>query len=99
MPHQYGLPGFAQSPPSPPSQHVALMPRIGSGAVVPGSTGSSITSNTSMIYCQNTEEQRGLSQDAMEHYIRERNDMIIVILHAKVSKLTMKIELACVTFV
>lgn len=93
MPHTYGLPGFAQSPPSPPSQHGALLPRIVSGAVVPGSTGGSMTSNTNMIYCQNTEEQRGLSQDAMEHYIRDRNDMVIVILHAKVSILMMKIVL------
>lgn len=63
MPHQYGLPGFAQSPPG-------------------------------TIYCSNSDEQRGLSQDAMERYIRDRNerndrndrnDMIIVILNAKVS--------------
>lgn len=84
MPHQYGLPGFAQSPPSPPSQHGALLPRIGSGPVVPGSTGGSMTANTSMIYRKNTEESRGLTRDAMERYLRDRNDMTIVILHAKV---------------
>lgn len=63
MPHQYGLPGFAQSPPD-------------------------------MIYCPNAEEQRGLSQDAMERYIRDRkdrNDMILVILNAKVSILMLNI--------
>lgn len=76
MPHQYGLPGFAQTPPSPPSQ--ALLPRIGGGAV-PGSTGGSSTT----VYRQQIEEKR-LTRDAMERYMRERNDMVIVILHAKV---------------
>lgn len=84
MPHQYGLPGFAQSPPSPPSQHGALLPRIGGGAVVPGSTGGSMTSNNSNIMYRPHEDQR-LNRDAMERYMRDRNDMVIVILHAKVS--------------
>lgn len=82
MPHQYGLPGFAQSPPSPPSQHTALLPRIG---VVPGSTGGSMTSNNSNTMYRQHEEQR-LNRDAMERYMRDRNDMVIVILHAKVNK-------------
>lgn len=87
MPHQYGLPGFAQSPPSPPSQHIALLPRIGGGAVVPGNTGGSMTnSNTSTIYRPQIQDAR-LTRDAMERYLRDRNDMVIVILHAKVRML------------
>lgn len=87
MPHQYGLPGFAQSPPSPPSQHVALMPRIGGGAVVPAnSTNNSIVnSNANQIYRPQIQDTR-LTRDAMERYLRDRNDMVIVILHAKVSQ-------------
>lgn len=86
MPHQYGLPGFAQSPPSPPSQHVALLPRIGGGAVVPGSTGGSMTNtNSNSIYRPQIQDTR-LTRDAMERYMRDRNDMVIVVLHAKVNK-------------
>lgn len=85
MPHQYGLPGFAQTPPSPPSQHGALLPRIGGGAVVPGSTGGSMTTTTATtVYRPQIEDQK-LTKDAMERYMRDRNDMVIVILHAKVS--------------
>ena len=86
MPHQYGLPGYAQTPPSPPSQHGALLPRIGGGAVIPGSTGGSLTTNTQStnIYRPHIEDKR-LTRDAMERYLRDRNDMVIVILHAKVS--------------
>lgn len=116
MPHQFGLPGFAQTPPSPPSQHGALLPRIGGGgAVVPGSTGGSMTTsnnpnnpnannnnnnNPSQQQQQQPQqlptalvptvfrthiEDKKLTKDAMERYMRERNDMVIVILHAKVS--------------
>lgn len=88
MPHQYGLPGFAQTPPSPPSQHGALLPRIGGGAVVPGSTGGSMTTTTTTattnVYRPQIEDKK-LTKDAMERYMRERNDMVIVILHAKVN--------------
>lgn len=86
MPHQYGLPGFAQSPPSPPSQHGALLPRIGGGAVVPGTTGGSMTnnSNSNTMYGTQIQDTR-LTRDAMERYMRERNDMVIVVLHAKVN--------------
>lgn len=59
MPHQYGLTGFAQSPPSPPSQHGALLPRIGGGAVVPGNTGGSMTNtNSNAIYRPQFEDSR-----------------------------------------
>lgn len=81
MPHQYGLPGFAQSPPSPPSQHGALLPRI-SGAVVPGSTGSGSMTNSNSLF--RSQEDTRLTREAMERYLRERNDKSIVILHAKV---------------
>lgn len=85
MPHQYGLPGFAQSPPSPPSQHGALLPRIGGGAVVPGTTGSGSMANTNSNPIFRLQEDTRLTRDAMERYLRDRNDMVIVILHAKVS--------------
>lgn len=84
MPHQYGLPGFAQSPPSPPSQHGALLPRIGGGAVVPGSTGSGSMTNSSSTSMYRLEDTR-LTREAMERYMRDRNDKVIVILHAKVN--------------
>ncbi|XP_050306644.1 suppressor of hairless protein [Anthonomus grandis grandis] len=72
MPHQYGLPGIAhaQSPPTPPPQHGAMYPRF-AGAVVPGG--------------YRGEDQR-LTREAMEKYLRERSDMVIVILHAKVAQ-------------
>lgn len=80
MPHQYGLPGFAQTSPSPPSQQNALLPRV-SG---PASTGSgSINSNNSNSMFRLQEDNR-LTREAMERYMRDRNDKVIVILHAKV---------------
>lgn len=93
MPHQYGITGYAQSPPSPPS-HGALIPRMvgGGAAVVPAGTGSSAhtqhhtttatTTNNLTAYRQIDDKK--LTRDAMERYLRERNDMVIVILHAKV---------------
>lgn len=83
MPHQYGLPGFAQSPPSPPS-HGALLPRIGGGAVVPGTTGSGSMTNTNSTSMFRIQDDTRLTREAMERYLRDRNDKIIVILHAKV---------------
>lgn len=71
MPHQFGLPGFAPPSPSPPSHHA----RIG-GAVVP-------QSGSAAVFRPQIEDKR-LTRDAMERYMRERNDMVIVILHAKV---------------
>lgn len=73
MPHQFGLPGFAAPPsPSPPSHHA----RIGN-AVVP-------QSGSAAVFRPQIEDKR-LTRDAMERYMRERNDMVIVILHAKVN--------------
>lgn len=87
MPHQYGLPGFAQSPPSPPSQNGALLPRIGGGAMVPGSTGSGSMTNTNSNSMYRLPEDTKLTREAMEQYMRDRNDKVIVILHAKVISL------------
>lgn len=85
MPHQYGLSGYAQSPPSPPSQHGAIIPRIGAGgAVVPAGTGSAHGANTTTVTILRQIEDRRLTRDAMERYLSERSDMVIVILHAKV---------------
>lgn len=85
MPHQYGLSGYAQSPPSPPSQHGAIIPRIGAGgAVVPAGTGSAHGTNTTTVTILRQIEDRRLSRDAMERYLSERSDMVLVILHAKV---------------
>ncbi|XP_031623985.1 suppressor of hairless protein [Contarinia nasturtii] len=84
MPHQYGLPGFAQLPPSPPSQ--ALLPRIGGGAVVPGPAGSGSMTNTNSNSIFRLQEDTRLTREAMERYMRDRNDKVIVILHAKVAQ-------------
>lgn len=75
----YGLPGFAQSPPSPPSQHGALMPRIGG---VPNATNTIATMNSNSMF--RLPEDLRLTREAMERYLRDRNDKVIVILHAKV---------------
>lgn len=69
--------------------HMAMLPR----GLVPGagggggggSVGNQIISSTisNSIYRPHIEDKK-LSRDAMERYMRERNDMVIVILHAKV---------------
>ncbi|XP_055902946.1 suppressor of hairless protein [Eupeodes corollae] len=79
--------GNALLPPSPPQHHMGLMPAarmagggnggaglLPSGSVVPNS-----------IYRPHIEDKK-LTRDAMERYMRERNDMVIVILHAKVAQ-------------
>lgn len=76
----YGLPGFVQSPPSPPPQHGALMPRIGS---VPTASNTIATMNSNQIF--RLPEDLRLTREAMEQYLRDRNDKVIVILHAKVN--------------
>uniref|UniRef100_A0A182TGC2 Uncharacterized protein n=1 Tax=Anopheles melas TaxID=34690 RepID=A0A182TGC2_9DIPT len=91
MPHQYGIPGYGQAPPSPPTHHGgsgALLPRLGAaGAVIPvtpnNNGGSGMGPTTSPIFRSQIEERR-LTRDAMEKYLRDRNNMVIVILHAKV---------------
>ncbi|XP_050084174.1 suppressor of hairless protein isoform X1 [Anopheles aquasalis] len=97
MPHQYGIPGYGQAPPSPPSHHGgALLPRLGGGggAVIPvGTTNNSAggmaptsgSTAASPIFRSQIEERR-LTREAMEKYLRDRNNMVIVILHAKVAQ-------------
>lgn len=41
------------------------------------------TTTATTVYRPQIEDQK-LTKDAMERYMRERNDMVIVILHAKV---------------
>ncbi|GBP20579.1 Suppressor of hairless protein [Eumeta japonica] len=76
MPHQYGAGagGMAQGPPSPPPppQHGALYPRYASAAG-PGAGAY-------------RPEERRLTREAMERYLRDRSDMVVVILHAKVAQ-------------
>ncbi|XP_059049842.1 suppressor of hairless protein [Achroia grisella] len=74
MPHQYGAGagGMAQGPPSPPPQHGALYPRY-ANAAGPGAGAY-------------RPEERRLTREAMERYLRDRSDMVVVILHAKVAQ-------------
>lgn len=75
--------------------HLAMLPRGLSGGNPGGGGGGSIMStglNTSVNSLSSSAtsyrthiEEKKLTRDAMERYMRERNDMVIVILHAKVS--------------
>ncbi|XP_015184807.1 PREDICTED: suppressor of hairless protein [Polistes dominula] len=71
MPHQFGLPTMAHGMQSPPSPTSVM-------SVYPryGSAG---------LYRSDQQEQR-LTREAMERYLRDRSDMVIVILHAKVAQ-------------
>jgi hypothetical protein len=51
-------------------------------AAVVTSTALQTTSSTSSLF--RTGEEKRLTREAMERYLRDRNDMIIVVLHAKV---------------
>lgn len=88
----YGIPNYGQSAPlSPPlQQHTgSIIPHIGGSALIPVSGSNGSTSNSSLqtaqaaVYRSQYEDKR-LTREAMERYLRDRNDMIIVILHAKV---------------
>ncbi|KAJ2953875.1 hypothetical protein O0L34_g1503 [Tuta absoluta] len=75
MPHQFGggAGGMAAGGGvSPPPQHGALFPRYASAAG-PGAGAY-------------RPEERRLTREAMERYLRDRSDMIVVILHAKVAQ-------------
>lgn len=74
MPHQFGsgAGGMAAGGPSPPPQHGALFPRYASAAG-PGAGAY-------------RPEERRLTREAMERYLRDRSDMVVVILHAKVAQ-------------
>lgn len=89
----YGtLQNFGQAPLSPPVHSGgSLITHMNSGSQnipVPGSNGSNSSGNAlqtsqNTVYRSQYEDKR-LTRDAMEKYLRDRNDMIIVILHAKV---------------
>lgn len=102
MPH-YGLGGYVQTPPSPPTQQSGGGPHHGNSALLPTSPSHHMglmsrmnyTNNQSPsgagppagppgLYSPRTFEEKSLTREAMEKYMRERNDMVIVILHAKV---------------
>ncbi|CAH2231780.1 jg7192 [Pararge aegeria aegeria] len=74
MPHQYGAGagGMGGGPPSPPPQLGALYPRY-AAAAGPGAGAY-------------RPEERRLTREAMERYLRDRSDMVVVILHAKVAQ-------------
>lgn len=76
MPHQYGVPGL-HSPPSPPQRTAERSVNQGGGG------GTSAPSPLNML-CPRMDQR--LTREAMERYLRERNDMVIVILHAKVAQ-------------
>ncbi|XP_067621062.1 suppressor of hairless protein [Eurosta solidaginis] len=70
--------------------HLALLPRGLSGGGGSGcgplmSTGLNSNNAVGVPYRPNIEDKK-LTRDAMERYMRERNDMVIVILHAKVAQ-------------
>ncbi|XP_021185863.2 suppressor of hairless protein [Helicoverpa armigera] len=74
MPHQFGGAGAGAlaGGASPPAQHAALFPRY-AGAAGPGAGAY-------------RPEERRLTREAMERYLRDRSDMVVVILHAKVAQ-------------
>lgn len=51
-------------------------------AVVSSTALQTTSSSTSSLF--RTGEEKRLTREAMERYLRDRNDMIIVVLHAKV---------------
>lgn len=76
MPHQFGVHGL-HSPASPPQRPAErAMNQGGGGGVIAPSPLNMLSSRL---------DQR-LTREAMERYLRERNDMVIVILHAKVAQ-------------
>ncbi|XP_055389391.1 recombining binding protein suppressor of hairless isoform X2 [Condylostylus longicornis] len=88
-------------PPSPSTPHhhhhhqhmsaTTIIPRLNSGSLIPTSLASNSgnggcgSSGSNQLYRPHIEDKR-LTRDAMDRYMRERNDMVIVILHAKVAQ-------------
>lgn len=76
-------------------QHLAMLPRsisnngggtgngISCGTIIATSSNPTLTTMSAASYRTHIEDKK-LSREAMELYMRERNDMVIVILHAKV---------------
>lgn len=92
MPHPYGMHGFNPNPSSPPGPQNVLAVRSSgqsSGVMMPNQSLLASSSQSSSLSLSRLEEKR-LTREAMEKYLRDRNDMIIVILHAKVSNLPAK---------
>lgn len=88
MPHQFsnGMQGYNNSHNqlSPTPQVGSLVPANrggGPGGLTPGDFGPLMPSTgpSSRI------EEKRLTREAMERYLKDRNDMVLVILHAKVS--------------
>uniref|UniRef100_A0A1A9Z986 Suppressor of hairless protein n=1 Tax=Glossina pallidipes TaxID=7398 RepID=A0A1A9Z986_GLOPL len=88
-------------PPSPPHQqhhqqqhhqHLAMIPRGipgggGNGPIMSTGLNSSVSNVTATASTFRSHiADKKLTREAMEHYMRERNDMVIVILHAKVAQ-------------
>lgn len=87
MPHPYGMHGFNPNPSSPPGPQNVLAQRSGqaSSVMMPNQALlASSSSQQSSLPLSRLEDKR-LTREAMEKYLRDRNDMIIVILHAKAS--------------
>lgn len=61
-------------------QHGALMPAIG-GVPIASGTMATMNFNTRI----RLPESVRLTREAMEQYLRDRNDKVVVILHAKVN--------------
>lgn len=96
----YGISAYGQSPQiGSPLQHTgALIQHMGSGtttiyagsesngspAAAVSSTALQTTSSQSTSSLFRNSDEKRLTREAMERYLRDRNDMIIVVLHAKV---------------
>lgn len=86
MPHPYEMHSFNSNPSSPPGpQNVGpLRSGLASNSILPNQSILASSSQTSAVALSRLEEKR-LTREAMEKYLRDRNDMVIVILHAKAS--------------
>lgn len=95
----YGISAYGQSPQiGSPLQHTgAMIPHMGTGTTTiyagsesNGSPAAAVSSTALQTTSQSTSslfrggEEKRLTREAMERYLRDRNDMIIVVLHAKV---------------
>lgn len=82
MPHQFGMQGYNQNQLSPPSSHVGFVPRgSGGNTLLPSDLSTIVPASASNSF---RVEEKKLTREAMERYLKDRNDMILVILHAKV---------------
>lgn len=72
--------------PTSPSHHMShgIMSRMNYTNNQSPSGGGGPPTGPPSLYSPRTFEEKSLTREAMEKYMRERNDMVIVILHAKV---------------